>query len=300
MNKSHLLCIIAIFFFSTNELVGKLIDSSVSPIAITCYRFFIGSILLAFPILKNRQKYRNLLSYEHFISISVIGILNVCVSMYMLQLGIYYGHAGLAAVIISSNPIFVGIFASFILKERLTFKNIICWAFGLSGLSMVIFGQFSNPGISKNIYLGIIFSILASVTFALYTVLSKKQIRKSDSMFFNSISFMSGSIVLFILGLVSGQNMSLSFHFSDLIGVLYLGIFVTGVAYIAFFEGLKKIYAATGSSFFLLKPVFASILTYIFLKEQLTIIQIAGVVIVILSLFFQSYKFTRIKSLLDS
>jgi len=65
---------------------------------------------------------------------------------------------------------------------------------------------------------------------------------------------------------------------------LYLGIFVTGLAYLLFFEALKKIPAATGSMFFFMKPVIASVLAFLLLNEKLSLMQIIGILFVIESL----------------
>lgn len=294
MNKYYLLCILAIFFFSTIEIVGKLVDSSISPIAITSYRFLTGSIFLLIPVLFNIKNYIKKITAFDLIYISLIGILNVCISMYMLQLGIYYGQAALSAIIISSNPIFVGIFALFILKEKINFLSILCWFFGLIGLSMVIFGQDSISKSSRNLSLGILFSLLASVTFGLYTVLSKRFVMKYDSKFFNAVSFLAGALVLMVMGFAGKQEMLFQLNTKNLITILYLGIFVTGIAYLAFFNGLKGIATASGSIFFLLKPVFASIMAFFILHERLSFIQIAGVVIVLLSLLVTNTKNNKI------
>jgi drug/metabolite transporter (DMT)-like permease len=287
MNKNYIYCILAIFLFSTIELMGKILDTSVSPLAITCYRFITGGffLFLIYLIKGTKQK----VELYDFLEMSLVGILNVCVSMYMLQLGIYYGQANLSAIIISSNPIFVGIFALFILKERFNIFNIISWIIGIFGISVVILGQFGVVTDSRNIILGIIFSVLASITFGLYTVLSKSIIQKYDIMLFNSISFIGGAIVLFILGLFSHQVMIFKPDLKNIVSMLYLGIFVTGIAYVFFFMGLKKIKTVSGSVFFLLKPIFATILAVLCLDENLSFIQVIGVIIVIISLFLNTF-----------
>ena len=282
--QSYLFCLLAIFIFSTNELVGKFIDTSITPISITSYRFFIGSILLSLFLFSKKDKYLPSVSWKYILIISLIGVLNVGISMYTLQLGIYYGQASFSAIIVSSNPLFVSIFAIFILKEKLHIKNFICLLCGLLGMSMVILGQLSVSGDSLNVFLGILFSVIASITFALYTVLSKQQIKKTNSIFFNTISFFAGAFMLLIFGLLSKQDFSFSSDLNVILGMLYLGIFVTGFAYIAYFEGLKNIKASIGTSFFLLKPVFASFLAFFLLKETLSILQVLGVLIVIISL----------------
>ena len=287
--QSYIYCLIAILFFSTHEVVGKFIDSSITPIAITFYRFIIGGILIFIFVIINNKKYLPITNINYILKCSLIGALNVCISMFSLQLGIYYGQATFAAIIIGSNPIFVSIFAHIILKEKLTLKTIICIIIGILGMGLVILGKFSNTGNSKNPFLGILFSVIASVTFALYTVLSKQQIKKSNIHYFNSISFIAGSFLLLILGLIFKQDMSFSTDFKIIFGVLYLGIIVTCLAYFLLFEGIRHINASIGSSFFFLKPVFASVFAYFLLKETLNFTQQLGIIIVIGALFFNTF-----------
>jgi drug/metabolite transporter (DMT)-like permease len=265
-----------------------MIDHAICPVSITSYRFFIGSGMLAFFALKNKSFSQVAISPAYFTKVSLIGILNVCVSMLSLQWGVYFSEAGLAAIIMGSNPLFVGVFAVIILREKMHLRTIVCMLFGLVGLSLVIFGKVDISN-AKNIYFGVAFSVIASVTFALYTVLSIKQIKKSNSLVFNAISFFAGATVLFIYMLATGKVVLIPIG-SPLLGLIYLGIFVTGFAYILYFQGLKKVSAAVGTSFFMLKPVFASMLAYLLLRETLTMIQIVGVCVVIVALSIQSMR----------
>ena len=287
MNKynSYIFCLIAIFIFSTHEVLGKIIDSSITPIAITIYRFFIGSFLLSLYLFFNKKKYLPTPNIKYILIISAIGALNVCISMYSLQLAVFYGQASIAAILIGSNSLFVSIFALFILREKLYLKNFICMILGLLGLLLILYSELITSTDSNSSFLGILFALIASVTFALYTVLSKQQIVKSNSLYFNAVSFFSGALVLLIIGLISGQDLSLSSNILNNLSVLYLGIFVTCIGYVLFFTGLSKIRTSVGSSFFLLKPVFASILAYVILHETLTITQMIGILVVIISIF---------------
>ena len=285
--KSYIYCFLAILFFSTHEIIGKFIDSSITPIAITFYRFIIGGLLISIYVFFNRNKFLPVINLKYIIICSCVGALNVCISMYSLQLAIFYGQASFAAIIIGANSLFVSIFGFFILKEKLSSKNVICLIVGCIGMGIVILGNFSNIGDSKNVLLGVFFAVLASITFALYTVLSKQQILKSNIHFFNSVAFSAGAIFLLIFGVFTNQDMSLGKDLNIIIAVIYLGVVVTCLAYFLLFEGIRNINSSIGASFFFLKPVFVSILAYFLLNETLNLTQILGIVVVFGSMTVQ-------------
>ena len=64
----------------------------------------------------------------------------------------------------------------------------------------------------------------------------------------------------------------------------HLGLVITGLAYLLYFEGMKKISAAKAAAYFFMKPVLASLLAFFILKETLSLGQIFGIILVVLSL----------------
>lgn len=285
MQWAYISCILAIFFFSTLEFVGKLISNEISPLAITVYRFYIGSLLLALPAILALKKNKIRLSITDITHIAIPGIINIAVSMYLLQLAIYYGKALIAAILISSNSLFVSIFAYYILKEKISYNRLIGIIIGILGMLMIVIGNRGADYIpSKSLSLGVLFSVLASISFALFTVLAKKNIKVYGSLVFNSISFFIGASVLLLMGLVLKVDFSLTPSFYNISSILYLGLIVTGLAYLLYSNALQKIPASLTSSFFLLKPVFASVFAVIILKESFSVWQALGLFLILFGL----------------
>jgi len=292
---SYLYCFIAIFFFSTNELVGKIVSLDVSPIMVTVIRFFIGSIIIIPFILKQKGEADKSLRFKDYASMAFPGIINVGLAMLFLQLATYYGKASTSAILISSNPLFVAIFATFILKERLSTEKIAGILLGLVGVYLVIKGEKGSPQPTLNYQLGIIYGVIASIAFGLYTVLAKKQTAKYGNLVFNSVSFGVGAIVLLIVSLIFNLDLSFNFTLKNSISVLYMGIFVTGIAYILYLNGLKNIPATSGSMFFFLKPFIASLLSWIILGEKITPIQLVGIFVIIAGIYVSHLNFVKAK-----
>ena len=83
-----------------------------------------------------------------------------------------------------------------------------------------------------------------------------------------SISFILGSLILFIIILITGKPVVAGVTGSFIL-VLYVGIFVTGLGYYSYFMAIKNSDAATGSLAFFLKPAIAPVMAVIFLKETI-------------------------------
>lgn len=301
MKLSFLYCALAIFFFSTLEFVGKLVGTSINPLALTVYRFYIGSLILLIPALIIIRKQKLEVKLSSVINMSIPGIINITLSMYFLQLGIFYGKALIAAILISSNSVFVSIFAMFMLKEKLTIQRALGIVIGLIGMVLVIQGNQGQDLVPpKSVSLGVIFSLLASVLFALYTVMSKKMIKQYGNIIYNSISFFSGATVLLIVGLIMGVSYKITITPTSISSLLYLGIIVTGLAYFLYSKGLEKIPASSSAMFFLLKPVFASALAVLVLHESFSSIQGVGLIFILLGLSLEYIWTNLIKNKANS
>lgn len=282
---SHLFCLTAIIIWSSLEITGKLVGTRIDPFTLTAWRFVIGGLaLLPFAI---RQAKQNSISIKQssILRIGSLGILNVCVSMLLLQLSIFLGKASLTAVIVSMNPLFVSIFAMLLISEKLSLSQSLSLALGMIGLMVIVLSENELGSISYcNLPLGILFAVLASITFGLYTVLTKSAVSKYGNLLTNSVSFLVGGFMLLLVNLIIGKPFIFELTPRNFMFIAYLGLIITGLAYLLYFEGMKVITASRASGYFFLKPAIATILAYLVLKETLTAGQILGIIFIIISL----------------
>lgn len=73
---------------------------------------------------------------------------------------------------------------------------------------------------------------------------------------------------MFIIILVTGKPVVAGVS-DNILLVLYVGIFVTGLGYFCYFMAIKASDASTGSLAFFLKPAIAPVMAVIFLKETI-------------------------------
>lgn len=138
---AHLYCFLTILFWSTIELGSKFLGQGVSPYTLTAWRFLIGGLVIlpfAFRALKAAPRSLRIWDFGQMV---LLGVLNVCVSMLLLQMSVYYGKASVSAVLVSSNPLFISLFAFVILREKLTLPQTLGLMLALTGIVLLILGR---------------------------------------------------------------------------------------------------------------------------------------------------------------
>jgi drug/metabolite transporter (DMT)-like permease len=287
--KGYLLLGITIIIFSTLEVVTSTLKGIIDPLQLTFLRFFIGGIVLLPLVIKRRER----LSSRDLLFFLGLGILNILISMGSLQLSINLGKASTAAILISSNPIFVLLFSMILLKEKVTYDKTVCILFGITGITLIIYKGNVGGDTASSLALGII----ASLTFGLYTVLGKLKSEGISSITMICVSSILGS--LFYVPILLLNNIPL-FHIPEgtFLKILYLGVFLSGIAYITYMEALKLLTASKGAMVFFLKPVIASILAMVFLGESMSVKTIAGMALVLVGIMvnFLKINFKSVKA----
>jgi len=283
-NLGYLYILITIILFSTYEVVSKTLVDRVNPFQINFLRFFIGGILLFFVIL---AKGDISIKPKDLGKLAVIGIINVVFSMNLIQLSLTVPNAkaSIAAVIFSSNPIFVTFFSALINGEKIRFYKIIGLMLGVFGVVLISMSTMEFDLINLK---SPILALLSAVLYGLYTVLGGKVSSRVGSLKMNSYSFLLGSLILLPF-LIFFKVPVIDFDYTATFEVLYLSIFVTGIAYLTYFMGLTLIGASKGSLVFFLKPVLATVFSMIILGESITSNFVLGTILIIFGITIVLY-----------
>lgn len=280
MKKSYVYVIITAFLFGTMEVALKIAGADFNPVQLTFIRFLIGGIMLLPFAVRDLRKREYKLTKGDWLYLLALGVICICISMALFQIGVTMVNANLAAIIISMNPVFTMIFAHFLVNEKFTKRKAVVLVFNIIGLIIV-----SNPvKILKggSSIVGILVTLVASISFGLYTAFGKKRIGKIGGLAQNSFSFILGSLVLLIFLIITGTPVIKGIDKSNIILVIYLGFFVTGIAYYCYLKAIELEGPSTASIAFFIKPFFATFVAYLFLKEPITINIVVGLIFILI------------------
>lgn len=294
MKKGYLYIALATFFFSTMEIALKLSAGNFNPIQLTFLRFFIGGLVLL-PLAMNELKNKNLhLSRSDLAFFFLTGFICVVISMILFQLSVVYAPASTVAVLFSCNSVFVVLFAYLFLREHIHKHTILSIVVSVIGMAIII-----NPMHFTGNAVGVICALGSAVTFALYNVIGRTRSDRCGGITLTCASFLCGCAeMLVIIGLshiptvASGMKGAGLAMFSDIpvfsaltlpsfLGLLYVGICVTGLGYTFYFLAMEATSAATTSLVFYIKPVLAPVFALILLHEAISGQMMLGIAFII-------------------
>ncbi len=290
MKKGYLYIGLATILFSTMEIALKLFSLGLNPIQLNFLRFAAGAIIL-FPLALRSMRKRPPLRGQDFLFFALAGFVCVVFAMTFYQLAVAREKAAIVAVIFSCNPVFVVPFAALFLGERITRRTVAALAASLAGIAVIAAPAFRHaaaPGGSGPDGLGIAFTVVSSLVFALYGIMGKARSGRCGSVLTTCLSFAAGALeLLALIGLshiapvasaLRGANLAVfaeipvfaGFTLASLPGFLYIAVIVTGFGYAFWFLGMEKTSAQTGSVVFFIKPALAPLLAVLILGESMT------------------------------
>jgi len=189
-----------------------------------------------------------------------------------------------AVLIGHMQPIFIILIGFFILKEdKLTKYDYIGILIMMIAGFLVTTKTFSNLSMLKLGTAGDLFVLFATVAWATTAIVMRKYLKDVNAGVLTFYRFSIASIV-FIVYLLFTSSIVLSNAYQILVGV------IVGAGTILYYEGLKRIKAAQVSALELSTPFFAALLGFLVLGEIVTIMQMFGIFLLIVGIYFLSKK----------
>jgi len=275
--EGYLALLVGITLFSTVEVAVKLIGPVIPPLRLAFMRFMLTGLILLIPSIRTIRLWVHPPSFRDFGVLILLGVIGVTFSLGLYHLSLHYLQANVGAIVFSANPVFVALFAPFILGERPTWRKTIAVGLGLAGVCVFLWG----PGQSSEGWTqGIFFMVGSMISFALYSVLSKKFMPRFGAKVITCFAGLFGGLLILPFSWVMEGAPFVAISMVTIVKLFYLSGIATVLAYILYFFGMVQVGASKGAMFFFLKPLLASICAYFVLGEQVTPqILIGGVVI---------------------
>jgi drug/metabolite transporter (DMT)-like permease len=187
-------------------------------------------------------------------------------------------------LVTSATPAFVLLFAAWLLSERITWRRLAALLISMLGVLLVIDPRTAR--FSPDLFLGNLCLVMAALTWALYSVLVRKTTR--------NVAVLPATMVFLWGGLLTSVPAAAwELHTIPLgpitpgviLGVLYLGVVSTALAMFLWNNAFAILEAGTASLTFFAQPVVGAGLGALFLHERLSILFLAGGILIGLGLW---------------
>ena len=238
---------------------------------------FLISIFLIIPFIRISKN--NLTLHKKDI---IFGGTTYFLTTILFMSSIDYIGAGLSVILAYIFPIYIFIYSIIIGELDFNFKTVTLILISILGLILL---SFDKLGSSNNLF-GIFLAILSGIVYAFYIILNKKSDPKKnqiDSIFYQLIG---ASVLAFAILPVCEIKVNLNPTF--ILNIFGLAIIGTLSAIYFLIKGMEKIGAFKASIVSLTEPIFAIIISISILNETITMIQIYGLILVLMSCFFST------------
>ena len=258
--------IIASSIWGGMYVVVKTVVAVIPPLELVWMRYLIALVTLGIIGFLTKQNWR--IKRRHFRLILAIAIIGYVISIVTQETGTMLSTAQMGAIITSTTPAFMVLFASLILKERFTFKKAV--SVGLATIGVVIIVGVDTLDVSN--MLGGVSLTVAALTWALMSVLVKKIPDNYSQIVVTAYSALIAVVVLtpFVIPRLPAIDWNEFAEPTIWGGLLYLGIISTSLAFMLWNRGLQMLNASSGGIFFFFQPLVGALLGWILLGETLS------------------------------
>lgn len=243
----------------------KVVVGQIHPIQLVWLRYLVAIIfLIGFSLIKREKWQFRVQDLKWFVP---IGLTGYAISLVAQETGTWFSSAQTGAVVTSSTPTFMVIFAWLILKEKLNRVKIISLIMATFGVIMIVGIHLSG----KHILIGVMFLILAALTWSLMSVMIQK-LPNYTALQITIISTLIAMVCLtpFVMTDISALSTVNFFNPKVIFCLFYVGALSTAAAFVMWNKGLTMVSTSASGLFYLLQPVVGTLLGWLLLGEGLT------------------------------
>ncbi len=281
----YLEVLFAVIVWGASFIATKIGVQEVSPITVVWLRFGMGVIILGIAVAARKEF--ALPAKNEWGYFALLGFLGITWHQWLQSTGLVTAQASTTAWIVATTPIFMALLGWLILKEKLTWGQSAGIALAALGVLLVVSNgdiksifssQFGTPGD----YL----IMISALNWAIFSALSRRGLKTHPAarmMFYVMVFGWLFSSIAFFAGGNWSDIPDLSFN--GWIGIVFLGVFCSGLAYIAWYDALQALPASQVGAFLYLEPLVAVVVAAAILAEPITWVSLLGGAIILLGVY---------------
>lgn len=268
----------SLFNIGTNDIGSKLIFAG--------YRFTLAGIFVLLMQVVTKKNIFNF-SKKEFGEITLLGIMQTTLQYIFFYIGLSYTTGVRGSIINGTGTFFSILLAHFAYKnDKLNSNKIVGCLIGFLGVIIVSLNGQSLGG--KFTIKGEGFIMFAAFLFAAASIYGKGITQNKDASIVTGYQLFIGGIVLIVLGFILGGNLQ-GFTIKAILLLIYMAL-LSSISFVIWTQLLKYNKVGIISIFNFSIPVFGSLLSAIFLGENIFDIKILIALILVCSGIYLVYK----------
>ncbi len=288
ITKSHLALILASLLFGFNFWILKnIMPDYYTPNQIIFLRILVTVVLFW---IVGELFYPEKIDKADIWMLILCGLVGVCINQIMFVKGLNFTTPLNASFVQLINPVLVLVFASILIKEKITPMKLAGVIIGMIGTIMLI-AYNAKITISSQTFKGDIFILINATSYALFLVFVKPIMAKYNTFTVMKWIFLFG--MLFTIPFTIGEMHNFKWLGTPLnvkLSLVYVIFFTTFITYLLITYSLKKVEAGAASSYIYIQPLIVVILGLWLGKEGLDAIKIISGIFICVGVYLVSKR----------
>jgi drug/metabolite transporter (DMT)-like permease len=284
--RAHLALLAANLIYGLNFTIAKsVMPDYIRPLAlvslrsvITALLFWITSLFLPHEKVNKRD----------LLYIFLCSFLGVVINQVLFLAGLNLTTPINSSIILAINPVAAFVFAAIILHEKISIIRGSGLAVGLSGILLLILTE-GSPDLSSSTFLGNIYTLINTLSWALFTVVIKRMLEKYSPITVMKWVFFFGMFTNIPLGYSEWSTTNwAAISLKAWISIGFVVVFATYLGYLLLTFGLRRLSPTIVSSYTYTQPVIAAVVATIIGQDRITITDIFSALLIFTGVFLVS------------
>lgn len=279
--REKLFLVLANLFWAGNYVFGKYVIEETGPLWLTFIRWSVAFVfLLPISYKLERPHYRQVLK-QWWLPLLITGILGIIGYNLLLYGALEYTSPMNAAIVNALNPAIIVILSYFLLKERITWINMIGFVVSLIGVLFILTKGHLEWIFQTSYNRGDLMMLIAGVVWALYSIIGKRLSVPPITATTCSAFF---SIVLLIPFLFFDTFPLSGLSKRGIIGISYISLFPSVLSFLFWNTSVKKVGPSYAGIYLNFIALFTAMITFL-LGGTISAPQLIGGVFVLLGVY---------------
>ncbi len=295
-NKAYTALFISVISVSFAAIF--IVSCDAPALSIAFYRLLFTTVLILPFVLLYKKTRKEILNLPRKTLLIMFGIGVILAAHFALWItSLEHTSVASSVILVTAHPLLVGPVSHFLLKERLSFVNSLGIVLSVSGVIILVYGNYGFAAGLDTIE-GNILAILGGIAAGLY-ILGGRKLRKTVSIgSYAFVVYAIGTVVLFIICLTFNApviNLSLRDY-----GIIFLMAIVAGIfGHTLYNWSLEHIRASVASVVLLGEPIGSSLLAFAlpWIQQTPSYYTIIGGAIILSGIYLTARKTMEIETL---
>lgn len=282
----YILLTLAVLFWAGNHVTARGIHEEISPFALNFWRwvscfviflpFGLKPVRAAWPMI--RANWKTLLG---------LGLMGISLNQAFVYKAVQTTTAVNSSLIYSITPAVIPVMAYFILRERVQARQVAGIALSMVGVALIVVKADLDVLRAFQFTEGDFWMLGAVTTWAMYSVLLNR-LPADFPPFALFLSVVASGVIMmtpFYIGETVAFGGYMNLNTEVFVALGYMAVLASIAAYMSWNRGIAQVGSTRGGLFMHTMPVFAALLSWIFLGEGVRGYHAAGVVLIAWGLY---------------